>query len=201
MLWLGNPTSSPAVHRAMIEGHIGLLDTPLQNNHRAGRLLHKHRVPWAADNGCYSDAWREYPWWRWLTGIPYARRETCLFATAPDVVANAEATAERSDPWLERIRGEGFRVAYVAQDGLTELPFSRFDVLFIGGSTTWKEGPEAREWIREAIARGKPVHMGRVNGLPRYTYARDLGCATADGTYLKWAPDALLPRVLEWVQS
>lgn len=42
-----------------------------------------------------------------------------------------------------------------------------FDVLFLGGSTAWKLGSAARRLTTEAKARGKQVHMGRVNSLKR----------------------------------
>ena len=76
-----------------------------------------------------------------------------------------------------------------------------FDVLFIGGSTAWKLGPHARQLVGEAKARGKRVHMGRVNSGRRYRYAHAIGCDTVDGTYLTFGPDKNLPAVLAWMRG
>ena len=88
----------------------------------------------------------------------------------------------------------------MAQDGLEVLPvpWESFDVLFIGGSTEWKLGPHARALIAEAKARGKWVHMGRVNSRRRFLYADLLGCDSVDGTYLVFGPDVNLPRLINW---
>lgn len=86
------------------------------------------------------------------------------------------------------------------------------DVLFIGGSaeclpcgyvhpvgdrskvcpdcggrlSEWKLGKAARDLVSEALAAGKKVHMGRVNSGKRLRYAAEIGCHTADGTFLKF---------------
>ena len=82
---------------------------------------------------------------------------------------DAAATLTRSAPFLPAIRALGYPAALVAQDGLEDLdvPWDDFDVLFIGGSTEWKLGPHARALAAEAKARGKGVHMGRVNSQRR----------------------------------
>jgi hypothetical protein len=118
----------------------------------------------------------------------------------PDVVGDAVATLDRFDR-LERIPRElGYPVALAAQNGLECLPtpWDRFRVLFLGGDTRWKLGLAAAELAREAIARGKRVHMGRVNGGGRYAYARALGCSTADGRCINKAPDKNLTRHDRW---
>lgn len=178
---------------AMLEGRIGYIDTPAQGNKRPAD------VKWCADNACFSDRWDETKWWAFL--VANAHRATdCLFAVAPDVVADHEATLARSGPWLGRIRALGYPVAFVLQDGATSdtVPWDEFDVLFIGGSTEYKLGAQARAMIAEAKARGKWVHMGRVNSERRYEYARAIGCDSADGTYLTFGPDVNLPKVLAW---
>lgn len=176
----------------------GLIDcivTPAQGN----------RIPegaWiCADNGCFG---KGYPgdeaWWAWVQTLPAAR---CRFAVAPDVVGDALATLERSMPWLPKIRALGIPAAFVAQDGLQDLgvPWDAFDVLFIGGTTEWKLGRYARSLTAEAKARGKWVHMGRVNSASRLRYAFHTGCDSADGTYVAFGPDANLPKVLGWLRS
>jgi hypothetical protein len=93
-------------------------------------------------------------------------------------------------------------VAFVAQDGLESLtvPWDDFDVLFIGGTTEWKLGPQARALVADAKARGKWVHMGRVNSERRYRYAHAIGCDSVDGTYLTFGPDENLPKLLRWAR-
>lgn len=81
------------------------------------------------------------------------------------------------------------------------LPWDAFDVLFLAGSTQWKLGPIAERLAREAKARGKNVHMGRVNSRMRLGIAEWFGCDTADGTYLAYGPDKNLPRLLRWLDE
>ena len=181
----------------MIDNKLGFIDTPAQGNRRPAG------VTWAADNGCYGKGWPgEDAWWTWLenNAMDAAR---CAFAVAPDVVGDAQATLARSLPWLPRIRALGYPVAFAAQDGLTTnmTPWDEIDVLFIGGMTRWKLGPEAHLLILEAKQRGKRVHMGRVNSACRWRYAEAVGCDTADGTYLTFGPAALLPNLMGWISE
>lgn len=147
--------------------------------------------PWAADNGRFSKptTYSDERYLAWLAKRP--GQDRCLFATAPDVVGDAAATLALSAPMFGRIRGLGYRVALVAQDGLEELPvpWDEFDALFIGGTTAWKLSEAAAGLAREAKRRGKWVHMGRVNSLRRLRYADAIGCDSADGTVLKHDPN------------
>jgi hypothetical protein len=197
MWYLANP-STERVREAMRQGLLGFMDTPLQGQ----------RVPagvtWAADNGCYG---KGYPgddrWFEWLTNHP-ADRSRCLFATAPDVVADAEATATRSTPWLNRIRDLGYPVAYVAQNGVEDWPppWDRIDVLFLGGDDEFKLGPAGARVAREAKTRGLWLHVGRVNSRQRVRYAlQELAADSIDGTYIKRGPDINLPKAVGWVRE
>lgn len=171
--------------------------TPLQGN----------RVPestaWGADNGCFGKNYvGDTAWLAWLTKMAdHAAR--CLWATAPDVVADAQATLARSSPHLPTIRALGYPAALVAQDGLEDLtvPWDMFDVLFIGGSTDWKLSQLAGGLVGEAKRRGKWVHMGRVNSRRRWTYAESIGCDSVDGTFLAFGPDVNLPRLVGWTDQ
>lgn len=197
MLYLGN-ASSPAVREAIRAGEVGMMCSPAEGRSPAGAQV------WAADNGCYST--RGYPgdtaWLAWLTRhATHARR--CLFATAPDIVADAAATLTRSALHLPAIRALGFAAALAAQDGLEQLtvPWDEFDVLFLGGTTTWKLGPAAGSLAAEAIRRGLSVHMGRVNSARRWRHAARIGCGSVDGTHLAYAPDADLADLRRWANS
>lgn len=179
----------------MRDGHLAYIDTPAQGNRRP------EGIPWCADNGRYGKGWPgSDEWFAWLSGMDPAG---CAFAAAPDVVGDAAATLAESLPWLPRIRALGYPAALVAQDGLESLPvpWDAFDVLFIGGTTSWKLGHPARALVAEAKRRGKHVHMGRVNSERRYRYAAAIGCDSADGTYLTYGPDRNLPSLLAWVRS
>jgi hypothetical protein len=198
VLYLANPVSEAAI-AAMGAGLLGMIDTPYQGKVKRVNAAHAAGATWCADNGAFSDRWQADEWWTWLTADRQMNaRDRCLFATAPDVVADADATWERARPWIPRIRDLGYPVAYVAQDGLTEMPWPELDVVFLGGSDLFKLGPEARRWTRQAVERGVPVHMGRVNSELRYRYAHAIGCSTVDGTYLTFRPDRGLPEVLAW---
>lgn len=154
----------------------------------------------------------------------------CQFAVAPDVVGDAAATVTRSAPYLPLIREMGYPVAFVGQNGLTSgmVPWDSVDVLFLGGSAEcvtcewvrpvtdretvscpvcgraleeWKMGAAAAALAREAVSRGKRVHMGRVSSLLRMEHALFIGCDTVDGTHLTNQPDVTLPEVLGWQRT
>lgn len=191
----------------MRDGHIGFIKTPVQGNVLIDGVL------WCADNGCYG---KGYPgdegWLRWLKNLQH-RADTCLFATAPDVVGDAEASLARSRPFLPKIRELGFKAALVAQDGMEkmDLPWDEFDVLFLGGRKTdnpddeWKISPAAIELAREARRRGKWVHAGRVNSNKRYKLLagtpEDPICHSCDGTYLRFGPEINTPKLLGWISD
>lgn len=157
---------------------------------------------WAADSGRFSrpHQYSDKAYLKWLLEQP--SKETCLFATAPDVVGNAGETLRLSLPMLQPIRECGYKVAFVAQDGLEclDIPWEHFDCLFIGGTTEWKLSSYAAIIVSEAKRRGKWVHMGRVNSLKRLRYAASIGCDSADGTIIAYGPDLYTNKVIEWVK-
>lgn len=184
---------------------------------------------WAADNGCFSqgDRFNLGEYLEWLRDLS-PRAGSCLFATAPDVVGDARATWERGREIFPVIRALGFPAALVAQNGLRlgpqrelhvhlddrtdswtgiEVPWDSFDVLFIGGDDGYKVGPmnlgraSVRTLVWEAKARGKRVHMGRVNSLVRLRLAQWMECDTADGTFLAFGPRVNLPRLTGWLEA
>lgn len=120
------------------------------------------------------------------------------FVVVPDKREDAAATRALWDEWAPRVRAHGLRLAYVLQDGETidAVPWTELDAVFVGGSTRWKLGAEARALVREAKRRGKYVHMGRVNTLSRLRYAFRLGCDSVDGSAWAKFSDTKLPRAL-----
>lgn len=184
----------------MSAGLIGCMTTPSQGN----------RVPdgaaYACDNGRFGKGWPGADaWFAWLSGtVAKYGPERCLWAVAPDVPLHAAQTLDESLPWLPRIRALGIPAAFAAQDGCETpgmVPWDDIDVLFLGGSTEWKIGPTAGALAREALARGKSVHMGRVNSLRRLRIAERFECATTDGTYIAFGPRRNLPRLLGWLEE
>lgn len=183
----------------MRAGQIGCMTTPAQGNVIPDGALY------ACDNGRFGKGWPgATEWYAWLTRtVARYGADRCLWAVAPDVPLDAAATLAESLPWISRIRELGIPVAFAAQDGceLLGLPWADIDVLFIAGSTEWKIGPAAEELAREARARGKAVHIGRVNSRRRLRIAARFGCDTADGTYLAFGPDVNLSRLAGWMSE
>lgn len=156
---------------------------------------------WAADNGCFTNPDLDIKdYMRWLE-LHSVGLNTCLFATAPDVVGDAVLTVERSRPVLPQIRALGYKAAFVAQDGMEsrKVDWDSFDVLFIGGSTKWKLSGGAYWLIQQAKRQGKKVHLGRCNSWTRLRYAKLAGCDSADGTHLVFKPDARLAELYTWL--
>jgi len=190
----------------MLAGNLGMIVTPKQGN----KLM--AGVTWCLDNGCGPGKDGQigggYPGdakFLELLDKYRAYSDDCLFVVAPDVLCDAAATLARSEPMFTEIRKRGYKAALVAQDGLEhikdQIPWDKFDCLFIGGSTEWKLGKAARRLIRLARKYGKWIHMGRVNSYKRLAYAHSIGCDSADGTYCVRKPSYCVPKVLEWLKN
>jgi hypothetical protein len=139
-------------------------------------------VPWAADNDAFGN-FNADPFVTMLDRL--AGLAGCLFVVAPDVVADADATAELFEEWEPQIHARGLPVALAAQNGQQEPPWDRIEALFIGGDNQFKLGHDGEHWLSEAAARGKWTHVGRVNTLKRIAYARTIGADSVDGS--QWA--------------
>lgn len=180
---------------------LGVIITPAHGNSPAvclpGRI-------WAADNGCFAqgESFKVGRYITWLEEKVAPYRETCLFATAPDVVGDAQATWKRSAPVLPLLRALGYPAALVAQNGfdVRQLDWDAFDVLFLGGDTAWKLSQGTRHLVHEAKAHGKWVHMGRVNSYKRLERAALWSCDSADGTYVRFRPDRYAATVCRWLE-
>ncbi len=194
---------------------VGLIMQPLT----AGFTEWAHIYPVCAiDNGCFTPAGqRRFTLPSYLKLIEKGLRawgEHLLWATAPDVAFDWDGTLRKSLPTLDAIRRAGCPAALVLQDGATVEQFDReglwerCDALFIGGSTEWKIGAEAKRLSR-AMKRRRPgswVHMGRVNSVTRMRIAHDFGCDSADGTYLlhetmKDNEQGAVAEMVSWMQD
>lgn len=178
---------------ALVRAGVGLMIQPGNGYHHRA-----HRYPYyAVDSGAFNPAtYRGDDFYLdYLEALP---RECCLFAASPDVSRRADgslggdpvATWEKFMEFGPLIQEMGFPAALVAQDGIEHLDVDEqldaVDCLFLGGSTTWKLGAQAEAVAGRARNLGKWVHMGRVNSFKRMKRARDMGCNSADGTFLKY---------------
>lgn len=181
----------------MSNGLLAAITTPAQGNDLPDGCMI------GADNGKFGKGWPgPEKWFAWLAGtVTRYGADRFLFAVAPDVPFDAAGTLTESRPWLARIQALGIPAAFAAQDGSENglIPWGEFGVLFLAGSTEWKESAAAARVAREAKARGLRVHMGRVNSRRRMTIASTFGCDSADGTYLAFGPTKNLPKVLAWL--
>lgn len=175
-----------------------------RHHHNVGRLIGPRdcgRVAdtpregflWAADN----DAFNGFDKARWEAMLDKAEGVPgCLFVACPDSVGDADETFRLYLKYSRRILGRGLPLGYVGQDGATpdKIPWNGISALFVGGTTEWKLGTDARTLVDAAHDRDLWVHMGRVNTPGRSDYARDIGCHSIDGTSVSMFTDTHLPN-------
>lgn len=175
---------------------LGFILTPQMGNGVPSNVL------WAADNGRFNapEKYTDEGYLSWLASRQH--QQHCIFATAPDVVGDHDATVKMSRPMFEPLRRLGYRPAFAAQDGWRDetTPWDEFDVLFIGGSTEFKLATGILAGLA-ARRRKKWVHMGRVNSFKRLEIAKKNGCHSADGTFLKWGAENNIERMLAWFKK
>ncbi len=130
-------------------------------------------------------------------------RKGCRFVCCPDVVADAHGTLARWPFWSQLVRGVGFVPALVLQDGMvtSEVPWSELGAVFVGGSTEWKLGPQARTLCAYAKTRGLWVHVGRVNSKQRIAEAHRMGADSFDGGQYSMFADRRIPEGVADVAS
>lgn len=194
MMYLSGAKNA-AISDDLARGTLGFLKTPNNGNRLDGCAV------WALDNGCFTGAYPGDAAYLALLDRLGPHRAGCLFVAVPDVVADAPATLAKFPTMAAAIRAKGWPVALVGQDGMETMavPWELVDWVFIGGSTGWKLGAGGREFIAQARARDKRIHVGRVNSARRFAYFDALGCDSADGTYLAFGPNANAPDLRAWV--
>lgn len=184
-------------HHLLDKQIIGFLTTPNIGNTRQPEWI------WAADSGCFNRKTYKGD----ANYIDWLKRQhsknNCLFATAPDVVGNAEATLSFAESWLPLILDLGYYPALVTQDGMTPamIPWDNLHWLFIGGTDQHKLGHEAIELIHAAHRNGKKIHVGRVNSGKRFAKFAAYNCDTADGTYLGFGPSINVVKLQSWIDK
>jgi hypothetical protein len=142
---------------------MGFILSPLNNLSPLKRYDH---FPFALDNGSFGGRFDPDKFMRIVhQALLYQSR--CLFVVCPDVLADPAATNDLWREWYPRLHRFGFKVAYVAQDGVTNPPWHELSCLFAGGTTEFKLSNQMLGLLREAGERGKWRHIGRVNSRKR----------------------------------
>ena len=183
--------ATKTVNKYAYHKNLGCLLTPDTGNKVPTNL------PWAADNAAFTGFNEE----RFMKMLNRIKGTKPLFVSCPDVVADYSKTNELFKQWEPIIHAYGYPVAYVLQDGCSNLEWDKFEAVFIGGSTEYKLGKEAREIVREAKIRGKWVHMGRVNTQQRIVYAKEIGCDSIDGTGFSMFSQTHIPWALSVLEN
>lgn len=142
--------------------------------------------PWAVDNGIYAAfaAGRRWDYRAFRSGVRQlvqrGRQVHHLprWIAVPDSVGNRERTLRRWQAWYPVLAPLDVPLAFVVQDGMTpgDVPAAAA-VVFIGGSTAWKERTLGM-WCREFPR----VHVGRVNGYRMLRACADAGAESCDGS-------------------
>ena len=204
MRFLTVPPSSPAVWEAILSRPdlFGVIITPKST--RSLRAIAEWPL-FSVDNGCYSQG-ESFDPWRYLSFLRKLQplNSHCLFATSPDVVADALATEWMSWRIGPLMRGMNYSVALACQDGIEDMCLDsiwcHFDVAMIAGSTEWKLSQCALDVAREAKKHGLGVHAARVNSWKRLQHFAEVA-DTADGTCLAIAPDTNLRKLTSWLEE
>jgi hypothetical protein len=138
--------------------------------------------PYALDNGAFPAFARGRPWdaaaFRKLVARAANAEVAPRWVAVPDVVMDRDATLASWYRWAPELRGAGWPLAFVVQNGMLagDVP-SEAAVVFVGGDTRWKQ-ETAPYWCKHFPR----VHVGRVNGetdLWRYHRA---GAESCDGS-------------------
>jgi len=118
-------------------------------------------------------------------GTPY-------LAVVPDLPAAGLDSLAFSLQWRARLE-DGWPWYLAVQDGMTprdvEPHISKFDGIFVGGSTEFKSTLPA--WVSFAHRHGKKCHYARCTSPKRLHWARSLGCDSVDSSQPLWSLQAL----------
>jgi len=155
-------------------------------------------LPYALDNGKFG-AWKNQT--HWFEAQFFELLDRCkicrfkpMWVLVPDAVGNKEETKLLWPRYEKDIRRYGWPLAFAVQDGMTirDVPTSA-DVIFVGGTTTWK-------WRNAAnfVAAFPRVHVGRVNWVDKLEYCEQLGVESCDGTgFFRGGPDSIQAEQLK----
>lgn len=106
-------------------------------------------------------------------------KDRCLFVAIPDAIGDYDATLQL---WRRyHSIADGWRKAFVIQDGFDGSIPSEADAIFLGGTTKFKDSNFALE-IVEILKDSFHCHIGRVNTVRRWHLFNDRGAHTCDGS-------------------
>jgi hypothetical protein len=153
----------------------------LAHLHSVDRLAEPiHSIPWALDNGVFGafstgKEWSEEPLYKFLDRFSAWNP---LWVVVPDSIGNRDETLRLWDIHAPAMQAFGVKMAMAVQDGMTpaDVP-SEAEVVFVGGSTSWK-WRSLPEWTSQFPR----VHVGRVNSLRLLLMAENSGAESCDGT-------------------
>lgn len=161
------------------DGRMGHLYSP---EGLSGRLY--DWLPFALDNGKYAcwaadRAWSEDGYKKMLDAVA-SMGGSALWALVPDAVGDRDETLRLFDRHAPLVASYGWPIAIAVQDGMTpaDIP-SDAQVVFVGGTTEWKWGPEGLPVFASAFDR---VHVGRVNTNGKLWECHEAGAESCDGT-------------------
>lgn len=171
MMIMPADNSSAIVHYfcGRYPGKIGRLISPLSYNRPP------YYMPYAVDNGAFV-RWDADGFKRLLGWITFIHRP--LWILVPDVVGDRDKTLKMWDEWSPVVAETGNKLAFAAQDGMTEndVPPSAHCV-FVGGTTDWKlENAHRFKGVAPLL------HIGRVSTASRLRWAEKIGADSVDGT-------------------
>lgn len=154
-----------------------------------------HSGSFAMDNGCFSE-FHESAFISLLERDKVYRAE-CKFVTCPDIVGNARRTMEL---WEHRRKWipTNWPTALVLQNGIEDMsiPWDELDAVFIGGDDRFKDGQAVVDIIKTAKILGKWVHVGRVNGVDRFSHFESKGADSCDGSGVSMY-DHMLNKIMD----
>lgn len=139
-------------------------------------------IPFALDNDAFATFTTGRPWDEsaWLAMLDKVKLEGLkpLWVLVPDVVADKTATLEKWHQHSPTAARYGWPLAFAVQDGMTpaDIP-AGVDLIFVGGSTTWK-WRSLPMWAET----GRRIHVGRVNEVTRLEICERWRVESVDGT-------------------
>jgi len=172
----------------------GMFPDRLAHLHSCERLTEpKIGIPWALDNGVFGAftsgrEWSEEPFYSFLDAYSAWKP---MWAVVPDWVGDRDKTLLLWDKHSPALKAFGVPLAFAAQDGMTpeDVP-NDADIVFIGGSTSWK-WRSLPMWTKNFPR----VHVGRVNSRRLLEQAEENGAESCDGT--GWFRDPKRTQELE----
>jgi len=172
----------------------GMFPDRLAHLHSCERLCEpKPNIPWALDNGVFGAytagrEWSEEPFYSFLDAYSAWKP---MWVVVPDSVGNREKTIEMWHKHSPALKAFGVPMAFAVQDGMaTEDVPEEADIVFVGGTTSWK-------WKSLPIwtSHFDRVHVGRVNSRRLLEMAEENGAESCDGT--GWFRDPKRTQELE----